>query len=141
MRKIGGRQSSDFIVFSFRHDGTSWHVEMKLPLPKTSANGDEQHEEKTKMPLASNPVSFAMRKLLDELDLHRPRLGFYTLRHVFLTIGEESRDQVAVAHVIGHVVPGMGTAYREKVSDERLRAVCDHVGGWLFGKAKKPKPR
>jgi len=67
---------------------------------------------------------------------HRPRLGYYTLRHVFLTIGEESRDQVAVAHVMGHVVPGMGTAYREKVSDERLRAVCEHVRGWLFGKAK-----
>jgi len=42
---------------------------------------------------------------------------------------------------MSHVVPGMGTAYREKVSDERLRAVCEHVKNWLFGKGKKPKPR
>ena len=42
---------------------------------------------------------------------------------------------------MGHVVPGMGTAYREKTSDERLRDVGEHVRGWLFGKAKKPKPR
>jgi hypothetical protein len=68
-------------------------------------------------------------------------LGFYTLRHVFLTIAEESRDHIAVAHDMGHVVPGMGTAYREKVSDERLRAVCEYVRVWLFGKAKRPKPR
>ncbi|HVC97956.1 MAG TPA: hypothetical protein VND64_30070 [Pirellulales bacterium] len=82
-----------------------------------------------------------MRKLLDDLGLHRQGLGFYTLRHVFLTTAEESRDRIAVAHVMGHVVPGMGTAYREKLSDERLRAVREHVRGWLFGKAKKPKPR
>jgi hypothetical protein len=60
---------------------------------------------------------------------------------VFLTVGEESRDPVAVAYVMGHVVPGMGTAYREKVSDERLRAVCEHVRAWLFGKKKQSKPR
>jgi len=34
-------------------------------------------------------------------------------------------------------------AIDEKKSDEdeRLRAVCEHVRVWLFGKAKKPKPR
>jgi len=42
---------------------------------------------------------------------------------------------------MGQVVPSMGTAYPEKVSDERLRAVCKHVRVWLFGKAKKRKPR
>ena len=34
-----------------------------------------------------------------------------------------------------------GTAYREKVSDERLRAVFEHVRVGLFGKAKKQEPR
>jgi len=34
-----------------------------------------------------------------------------------------------------------GLRHREKLSDERLGAVYEHVGGWLFGKVKKPKPR
>jgi hypothetical protein len=38
-------------------------------------------------------------------------------------------------------VPGTGTAYHEKISDERLRAVGEHVRTWLFGKARKAKPR
>ncbi|HEV2968397.1 MAG TPA: hypothetical protein VGY55_00320 [Pirellulales bacterium] len=128
------------LVF-LRADGGSWYVELELPAPKAGANGDEHHDEKTKLPSTSNPVSYAMRRLMRSLGLQRPGLGFYTLRHVFLTIGEESRDHIAVAHVMGHVVPGMGTAYRETVSDERLRAVCEHVRAWLFGKTKKSKPR
>jgi integrase len=127
------------LVF-LRADGRSWYVELKLPAPNAGTNGDGQHAEKAKMPNTSNPVADTTRRLLLDLGLHRPGLGFYTLRHVFLTIGEESRDHIAVAHVMGHVVPGMGTAYREKVSDERLRDVCEHVRTWLFGKTKKTKP-
>jgi hypothetical protein len=33
----------------------------------------------------------------------------------------------------------MGTAYREKISDERLRAVGEHVRTWLFGKRATPR--
>jgi hypothetical protein len=35
----------------------------------------------------------------------------------------------------------MGTAYREKISDGRLRAVGEHVRAWLFGKGKKAKAK
>ncbi len=111
-----------------------------MPPPKAKGERDDQEAE-TKAPGATHPVADAMRRHLKSLGLHRPGLGFYTLRHVFLTVGEESRDHIAVAHVMGHVVPGMGTAYREKVSDDRLRAVCEHVREWLFGKTKKRKPR
>ena len=34
--------------------------------------------------------------------IHRPGLGFYAFRHTFETIGGESRDQVAVNHIMGH---------------------------------------
>ncbi len=72
--------------------------------------------------------------------MHRPGLNFYALRHTFETVGGESRDQVAVDHVMGHAREDMASVYREKVSDERLKAVADHVRAWLFprrrGKSK-----
>jgi integrase len=63
----------------------------------------------------------------------RKGLGFYTLRHTFRTVADESKDQPAVDFIMGHEVPHMSTSYRERISDERLRAVADHVRQWLFG--------
>ncbi len=71
--------------------------------------------------------------LLRELGIiGRKRLGFYTLRHVAETIGGESRDQVAVDHIMGHARNDMASLYRERISDERLRAVVDCVHAWLW---------
>jgi integrase len=88
---------------------------------------------------ADNPVSKEFRKVLKALKLHKPGFGFYTLRHIFLTVAEETRDNIAVAHVMGHVVPGIGTAYREKVGDDRLEAVSSHVRTWLLTNGRKPE--
>jgi integrase len=82
-----------------------------------------------------NPISKEMAKLLKALKLHRGKgLNFYGLRHVFETIGGESKDQVAVDHIMGHSREAMATAYREKIGDDRLRAVAERVRGWLFEK-------
>jgi hypothetical protein len=43
------------------------------------------------------------------------------------TIGGEAKDQVAVDHTMGHARDDMASAYRERISDERLRAVVEHV--------------
>lgn len=64
--------------------------------------------------------------------LYRRGRGFYTLRHVFETIGGESRDQVAVDAIMGHERGDMASNYRERISDERLRAVVNVVHEWLF---------
>lgn len=81
---------------------------------------------------SDNPVSKEMRKHLDALGIGGAR-NFYALRHVFETIGGESRDQVAVDHIMGHSRNDMASAYRERISDERLKAVSDHVRKWVFG--------
>jgi hypothetical protein len=46
------------------------------------------------------------------------------------TIGDESRDFVAVQALMGHV-PGGNDMGRERIDDQRLEAVTDHVRQWL----------
>jgi integrase len=79
-----------------------------------------------------NPVTKETSKLLKQLKLHRPGLNFYALRHVFETIGGESRDQAAVDAVMGHARDDMASVYRERISDERLKAVTETVRRWLW---------
>jgi integrase len=72
-------------------------------------------------------------KLMRTLKINgRKGLGFYTLRHTFRTVADESKDQPAVDFIMGHEVPHMSAVYRETISDARLRAVADHVRGWLY---------
>jgi integrase len=78
-------------------------------------------------------VSAEFRKLLKKLGLYHRGRGFYALRHTFETIGGDSRDQVAVDHIMGHARDDMASHYRERISDDRLQAVVDHVHNWLFG--------
>jgi integrase len=79
-------------------------------------------------------VAVQMRKLLRELEINgRKGLGFYTLRHVFRTVADEAKDQPAADYIMGHQAPTMASVYRERISDERLKAVADHVRVWLFG--------
>jgi integrase len=87
-----------------------------------------------------NPVSKEMAKLLDEVGIRRRGLNFYAIRHTFETIGGESRDQPAVDLIMGHAEDSddMAAVYRERISDERLKAVTDHVRVWLFA-ASKPE--
>ena len=80
----------------------------------------------------AGPVTQEMRKLLNRLGINGHR-NFYTLRHTFRTIADEAKDQPAADYIMGHEVPHMSSVYRETISDERLRAVADHVRRWLFG--------
>jgi hypothetical protein len=43
---------------------------------------------------------------------------------------------VAADYIMGHEVPHMSAVYREKIGDERLQAVADHVRKWLFPPVK-----
>jgi integrase len=79
----------------------------------------------------NSPLSHEMRKLLDDLGINGSR-NFYGLRRSFETIGGESCDQVAVDAIMGHARDDMASVYRERISDERLRAVVEHVRQWLF---------
>jgi DNA-directed RNA polymerase subunit RPC12/RpoP len=68
--------------------------------------------------------------------IRRPGLSFYTLRHTFQTIGDETGDYLAVRRVMGHSDNSISDHYRERFQDERLRKVVDYVRGWLLGKSE-----
>jgi integrase len=89
-------------------------------------------EDETKRGTMTDSVAQEFGKVLGELGLRRRGLNFYALRHTFETIAGESRDQVAVNAIMGHVDNTMAGAYRERISDERLQDVVDTVHGWLF---------
>jgi integrase len=86
---------------------------------------------------STNPVSQQFRKLLVACGLYRDGIGFYALRHTFETVAGETKDQVAVNHIMGHVDDSMAGEYREHISDARLEFVADHVHSWLFSDANK----
>ena len=81
----------------------------------------------------ANPVSVAARNAMKAVGVHREGIGFATLRHMFRTVADGSRDQVAIDLMMGHSDPSMGAVYRERIDDARLWAVVEHVKNWLFG--------
>ena len=82
---------------------------------------------------SNDEISKAFRKLLNRTELYRLGRTFYGLRHTFATIGDDARDSVAVASIMGHADASMTANYRQRIEDARLRAVTDHVHEWLFG--------
>jgi integrase len=96
--------------------------------------GDSERERKPSTN-NDNEITKEFNKLFPKAGVERwPGRSFYTLRHVFETIGGESRDQVAVDHIMGHARDDMASVYRERIGDERLKAVVMHVHRWLFSK-------
>lgn len=108
----------------------------KRPSAKNASNDEFVFITKYGEPWAngkpSSPVSQETTKVLKTLGIHRPGLSFYALRHTFETIAGESRDQVAVDHIMGHARDDMASVYRERISDQRLKDVTECVRSWLF---------
>ena len=80
----------------------------------------------------SEALTHEFGKLLRKLNLHRPGLGFSTLRHVFRTVADATGDFPAVRLVTGHTDHGIDDVYRERIDDERLVAVSEMVRKWLW---------
>jgi integrase len=110
----------------------------KRPKPKAEAHDGLVFITKYGLPWAKDSADQTLAKefgkLLRALRINgRKGLGFYTLRHTFRTVADESKDQPAVDFIMGHEVPHMSAVYRETISDARLKAVANKVRDWLFG--------
>ncbi|WP_417739838.1 tyrosine-type recombinase/integrase [Rosistilla oblonga] len=78
------------------------------------------------------------RRAKKTVGLERENSGFYAIRHTFATQSEEvSKDFPAIRFVMGHRDSTMSGTYRESISDQRVRDVCESVRDWwLAGDAK-----
>ncbi|MGE3108844.1 MAG: hypothetical protein AB7G11_17380 [Phycisphaerales bacterium] len=57
--------------------------------------------------------------------------GFYALRHTFRTVADEVGDRPAIDLIMGHQDGAdIANHYIERISDERLRKVVEHVRSW-----------
>jgi integrase len=89
---------------------------------------------------SDTPLSRRVWKLVKDCGLGGRRgLNFYALRHTFRTLADEVRDQPAADFIMGHEPQTMAVVYREKIGDERLKAVTDRVRTWLFPPEEKAK--
>lgn len=79
------------------------------------------------------PIAKEARKLLDSIGISRKGVGFYALRHTFRTVADDTLDAVAIDLVMGHKDESMAAHYRERVADQRVKRVCEHVRNWLYG--------
>jgi integrase len=117
------------------------------PTPKNATNAGLVFITKYGLPWAKDSKKGADQtlakefgKLLRSMKFNgRKGLGYYTLRHTFRTVADDSKDQPAVDYIMGHEVPHMSSVYRETIDDDRLRAVTEHVRLWLYTTpAKRP---
>jgi integrase len=87
-----------------------------------------------------NPISKETAKVMKLCGLNGKR-NFYAIRHSFQTFSEDrSGDFLAVRKIMGHATQDIADAYRERISDERLRRVVEHVRAWLFAPEKPEAP-
>ena len=87
---------------------------------------------------SGSPISQTFTKLCQRIGIHKPGRGFYSLRHVCQTIGEESGDRDAIEYILGHSPPAddMASVYRERMSPKRLMHVVKHIRRWAGVKAQ-----
>jgi integrase len=84
------------------------------------------------------PISSRFAKLCKDLDIYKKGRGFNSFRHCCQTIGEESGDYAATDVILGHIPKSndMAAIYRERMSDERLKNVTEHIHQWAFAKVE-----
>ncbi len=83
--------------------------------------------------VVKDAVASEFSKLTRETGTHRPGRGFYALRHTFRTVADEVPDRAAIDLIMGHEDGSdIAVHYVERISDERLRRVVEHVRVWAL---------
>lgn len=136
IRPAPKNQAHRGLLFLTAKTRTTWAIDQRVSLD----SDDVERLAKDCLKASDNPISKEVRKLLNKLGIKRKGVAFYSLRHVFETIGGRCKDQVAVDAIMGHADESMAARYREEVDDSRLLAVTNTVRAWLFPEAAGAAP-
>jgi hypothetical protein len=74
------------------------------------------------------PTCPPARRCRRRVGVQREGPASHTLRHVFRTVADASRDPVALDLIMGPTDPLRGGHHRERVEASRLRAITNHAG-------------
>jgi integrase len=126
LRIVMSSRPNDDLVFRTRH-GNPW-VRTTIndkgkPVPKDSISQAFGR-------IMEGMCDVSQRKTYRELYLG---VGFYALRHTFITYANEVRDSDARRHIIGRRLVGVEDDYVESFFLPRLKIVTDHVHARTFG--------
>lgn len=106
----------------------------KRPSPKDAADVDLVFIGARGESYVGNHKGYRVTQAFDRLAADAGVLGrtFYDLRRTFQTVAEGAHDLVAVQSIMGHAAAGsdMSAVYRQRVDDDRLLAVTNHVRTW-----------
>lgn len=90
---------------------------------------------------SGDPISKEFAKLRQAAGVFRKYVGFYSLRHITQTIGEQAaghREGVAIKILMGHIDNSISAEYREDYDRGPIKAICEHLRQWwLAGKPEK----
>jgi hypothetical protein len=85
-------------------------------------------------------IAQEFKKLIDKLGIERR--GFCALRHTYRTVADELLDLPAMLLTMGHADENISSFYRERIGDDRLLRIANHVREWLFpGKAAEERAK
>jgi integrase len=79
-----------------------------------------------------------MNRIQKKLGIKQAKRSFGALRHTFRTVADETRDLPAILRVMGHADHTISDHYRERIADDRIEGVVNHVHQWLFKMPTKP---
>jgi integrase len=82
----------------------------------------------------ANGIAQAFKRLMKKHKIQLEQTGFGKLRATHRTVSDEAKDPNACRLIVGHQIgEGSEENYIRSISDDRLKAVTDHVHDWLFG--------
>ncbi len=110
----------------------------KYGLPWVRVQAPQGRQTAERLAVVVDSVGLEFGKLMRETKTYQAGRAFYGLRHTFRTVADEVGDRRPIDLIMGHENgQDVSTNYVERVSDERLKKVSDHVRSWVFGTAGK----